>query len=450
MSGFKPVAFLIFTSCFFWLSFSAGVGLCRHSVSTHSVEFQNETALSILVPAKSVKSKLSNWLSKKPEIHVSLTPEMVQTGLHTLLKNRPFLNELSQHLSLEKAHADLNIASASYSVVAGNQPRSVSIEIKLELNQVRVKLDRPQFSIFGFRIPLFFLKRLSLPKSQSIHVESKLDLQFSNDGEILASNSDHPKVAQFLKDHWNQRIHPVLLKSPVKLSTFDVNPDGDISVGLGVKGLKANQPKTCKITCENFDFAVALNSATLLDLVREIHRMPMVQEKLRASLPQMRLVNAPEVRFLKSEGRKNLNFELNFQLQPLVGHSLRKFVNQDFIIHFQLQFHVLVDQSGQGLQIRMGQLNPHSIQFSETHFKRPLKTLAFFTPNFIKNGLHRQILSIIEQEVHLFSKPLQFKDLKLPGMPEKFPSLQLVAVGLDPEQSHPYFAFKILDGSLLD
>jgi hypothetical protein len=448
MNGIRPLALLFFTSCFFWLSFSAGVGLCRHSVSTHSVEFQNETALSILIPSKSVKSKLSNWLSKKPDVHVSLTPEIVQTGLHTLLKNRPFLNELSKHLTLEQAHADLSIESASYSVVAGNQPRSVSIEIKLELNQVRVKLDRPQFSIFGFRIPLFFLRHLSLPKSQTISVESKLDLQFSDGGEILSASSDHPKVAQFVKDHWNQKIHPVLLQSPVKISTLDVNPVGDFSVGLGLKGSKPSQSKTCTITCENFDFAVALNSATLPDLVREIHRMPLIQEKIRTSLPLMRLINVPVVRFLKSEGQKNLSFELNFQLQPLVGHHLRKFVNQDFIIHFQLQFHVRVDQSGQGLQIRMGPLNPHSIQFSETHFKRPLKTLAFFTPDFVKNGLHREILSIIEQQVRLNTKPIYFKDLKLPGMPAKFPSLQLVAVGLDPIQNHPYFAFKILDEKL--
>lgn len=424
---------------------SWGVGLCRHSIRSSTVEFQNETAIALLIPAKSIKSKISNWLAQKQEVRISINSEMIQMGLQSILQNRSFLNGLPKHFKLSQAHTEFLINSVEYSIVSGSTPNSVLVEVKVELNHVRMKLDHPEVSILGFDVPLFFLKRLRIPKSHSTFLETKLELQFSDQGEILNTRSTNSEIAFYLKSQWNRNVYPHILKSPLKISTFDVNSDGDISIGAGFHDAISKHNKSCKITCENFDFALALNSATLPQLVNELSKQPYIQKKIKTALPNIELVNTPRIRFLNSIDSKNLNFELDLQLRPLPLHALSQFVNQEFTIHLKLQFNVAVDNNGQGLKIHMGHLQPHSIQFSETHFKRPLQVLAAFTPEFIKAKLHNQILAIIENEVRLNLKPIILKNLKFPGLPHELPDLRLVAVGLDPEQNHPYFAFQIVD-----
>jgi hypothetical protein len=427
----------IFALCLnLWPLCGAKAHVCRNAVGSREVLFHPETTLEI-VATETFHNKISQLLRASFPKTVPVTKKWALAGLSDMMKDRSFIAKWVHKFHFENLKIDSELTKFHHALLPGADPLSVRIQIHMEFQNIKIHVEKPRWELMGFHIPLDGILRWKSVRPDSQEIKLEILAQFNEAGEMQVSSKDFPQLAEALAQEWNLRLSKWSSLIPLRLNEVSLAKEGDFSLGIKTQTPLKHQNQKCVITCENYDFAIALNQRGLNDFVAQAFKNSFVQKHLKKSLKGLLIEQAPLVLIedQKIPGTLPLSVQLKLKVTP--QHPLWTLVKEDFIIHLHLQLQARLGPGGKSLQFQLQNIQPQALHFSEKQFRLPLRLLAGLTPDFIKQTLHSSLVSFANHQMSLHLQPIKFDSW--PG----FPPMEMVALGVDPVQRHPYLAFRL-------
>ncbi|MFN8845321.1 MAG: hypothetical protein ACK5V3_03395 [Bdellovibrionales bacterium] len=425
--------------------YGAQAHVCRNAVGLREVVFHPETSLEVVTTAKS-HAKISELLQKLAPKTIQISHPRVMAGLSDLFQDRRFLLRWAQRLHFENLSVDSELTKFHYTLIPTAESLTFRVQIQMEFQNVKIQFEKPELEILGSNVSLGWIHRLIKKNtdSQNLKQEIKMEIrvEFNESGEMQATSNEFPQVSNLLAQEWNERTANLREQMPFRLSQLTISPESDFSLGLKPQSATKSQNQKCQISCEDFDFAVALNQSSLNTVVNQVFKIPQFQNHLKKSLQGLTLEKVQLVILEKQVTSNTLPFLVQLKLKVTPEHALWPLVRRDFMIHVQLRLEAQLGPEGKALQFDLQKIEPQALHFAENDFRFPLRLLAGLTPEFIKQRLHKSLVNLVHHQVKIHLPSIEF-DSWLP-----FPALELVALGSDPVQRHPYLAFRLKTNSV--